>query len=83
MGWEVIQVARLVIVIAAAIGVGVAVAFGSTLPVREVLVAIYGPDLSVIDNTLPMLLAVSFCYVLGAVVGFACLAFGWRRFVRA
>lgn len=78
-----IQVARLVIVIAAAIGVGVAVAFGSALLGREVLVGIYGPDLSVIDNTLPMLLAVAFCYVLGSVVGFACLAFGWRRFVRA
>lgn len=78
-----IQVARFVIVIAAAIGVGVAVAFGSALLGREVLVGIYGPDLSVIDNTVPMLVAVAFCYLAGAAAGFACLAFGWRRFVRA
>ena len=49
---------------------------------HEVLVLIYGEDLSVIDDTLPMITAVWGSYLVGILAGLLVLVVGWRRFVR-
>lgn len=79
---RVVQVGRLIIVVAAAALVGVAVAFASALIGHEVLVRIYGENLAPIDDTLPMILAVWTAYLAGGLSAVALIALGWRRFVR-
>lgn len=73
---------RFVVVLAAALVAGVAVAVGAALLGHEVLVAIYGEDLAPIDDTLPMLLAVGISYLAGGVAGLVVVVLGWRRFIR-
>ena len=72
--------------VAAALGVailtGVAVAFSAALLGHELLVMVYGDDLSVIDNTLPMIATVWTSYVVGILAGLIVLVVCWRRFVR-
>lgn len=69
-------------VLAIAVLVGVAAAMGSALLGHEVLVQIYGEDLSVIDDTLPMITAVWGSYLVGVLAGLLVLVVGWRQFVR-
>jgi UTP-glucose-1-phosphate uridylyltransferase len=82
MGKHLVRVAKFAVVLGAAILIGVAVAFASALLGHEILVLLYGDDLSVIDNTLPMITAVWTCYLAGIVAGLVVLVTGWRRFVR-
>lgn len=56
---EMAQVVRFLFVFVTSIGIGVGFGVGSSLLAHELLVWRYGPDLSVIDNTPPMLVAVS------------------------
>lgn len=72
----------LVVVAVIAVLVGVAVAFGSALLGHEILVLRYGPDLSPIDDTLPMYAAVWGAYAAGFVAGLLVLAVGWWWLVR-
>lgn len=75
-------VAVVAVVLAAAIVVGTAVAMAVALLGHEVLVLRYGEDLNVIDDTLPMHLAVGTAYLAGAGSGLAVLVLGWRHLVR-
>lgn len=77
-----VHAARFAVVLAVAGVIGVAVAFGSALLGHEILVRLYGEDLSVIDDTLPMITAVWGSYLAGIVAGLVVLVAGWRRFVR-
>jgi len=72
----------LIIVLVAAVLVGVSVAFASAFIGHEVLVRIYGENLAPIDDTLPMFLAVLTDYLAGALSALVVVALGWRRFVR-
>lgn len=78
----VVQVGRLIIVLAAAGIVCVAVALASALIGHELLVRIYGENLAHIDDTLPMILAVWTAYLAGGLSAVAVVALGWRQFVR-
>lgn len=49
---------------------------------HEVLVLVYGQDLSPIDDTLPMIVAVWTAYLAGILTGLSVLVLGWRRLVR-
>ena len=82
MSKHLIRAAKLVVVLAAAVVIGVAVTIGSALLGHEVLVLIYGEDLSPIDDTLPMIATVTLDYLAGIVAGLVVLVVGWRRFVR-
>ena len=82
MSKHLVRAAKLVVVLAAAVVIGVAVAIGSALLGHEVLVLIYGEDLSPIDDTLPMIATVTLDYLAGIVAGLVVLVVGWRRFVR-
>lgn len=77
-----VQAARFAVILAVAFVIGVAVAFGSALLGHEILVRLYGEDLFVIDDTLPMITAVWGSYLAGIVAGLVVLVVGWRRFVR-
>lgn len=77
-----IRAAKFAVVLALAVLVGVAVAVASALLGHEILVLVYGDDLSVIDDTLPMITAVWTSYLAGIVAGLVVLVVGWRRFVR-
>jgi hypothetical protein len=77
-----LRAATFAVVLAVAVVVGVAVAFGSALLGHETLVLVYGGDLSVIDDTLPMVTAVWTSCLAGIVAGLVVLVVGWRRFVR-
>jgi hypothetical protein len=76
-----VQVGKMAIVLAVAALVSVAVAFACALISHEVLVAIYGEDLSPIDDTLPMILATWTSYFASGLSAVAVVALGWRRFV--
>lgn len=78
-----IRAAKFAVVLGVAVLVGVAVVFASALLGHEILVRLYGDDLSVIDDTLPMITAVWTAYFAGIVAGLVVLIVGWRRFVRA
>lgn len=73
---------RFAVVLGIAVIAGVAVALASALIGHEVLVLRYGEDLSVIDDTLPMIVAVWTSYSAGILAGIFVLVVGWRRFVR-
>lgn len=77
-----VQVIKLAVVLAIAVLVGLAAAIACALLGHEVLVLIYGEDLSVIDDTLPMITAVWGSYLVGIVAGLVVVVVGWRRFVR-
>ncbi len=77
-----IQAAKLVVLAAIAVLVGLAAAFASALVGHWILVLRYGDDLSIIDDTLPMIAAVWTSYLAGAGVGLGVLVLGWRRFMR-
>jgi hypothetical protein len=77
-----IGAAKFVLLAGIAVLVGVAATFACALVGHQVLVLLYGDDLSVIDDTLPMIAAVWTSYLVGVVVGIAVLVLGWRRFVR-
>ena len=74
--------ARFVLVLTCAVLAGVAITFAFALLGHEVLLRRFGEDLSPIDDTPPMNVAVWFSYLAGAVSAFVVLALGWRRFVR-
>ena len=77
------MLAKVAAVIVIAIGVGLAVAVAAALFGHEVLVAIYGEEgIAAIDDTMPMLVAVSSAYLAGFVAGLAVIVMGWRRVVR-
>lgn len=77
-----VHAARFAVVLAVAVVIGVAVTIGSALLGHEILVRLYGEDLSVIDDTLPMITTVWGSYLAGIVAGLVILVVGWRRFVR-
>lgn len=77
-----IRAAKFAVVLGVAVLTGVAVAFASALLGHEILVLLYGDDLSVIDDTLPMIAAVWTSYLAGIVAGLVVLVVGWGRFVR-
>jgi O-antigen/teichoic acid export membrane protein len=77
-----VRTVRFAIVLAVAVLVGLAATIACAVLGHEVLVLIYGEDLSVIDDTLPMVTAVLRSYLVGVVTGLLALVVGWRRFVR-
>lgn len=72
----------LAVLLAVAVLVGLAATTASALLGHEILVLIYGDDLSPIDDTLPMITTVWGSYLVGIVAGLLVLVVGWRRFVR-
>lgn len=72
----------LAVLLAVAVLVGLAATTASALLGHEILVPIYGDDLSPIDDTLPMITTVWGSYLVGIVAGLLVLVVGWRRFVR-
>ena len=79
---QLVRITTFAVVLAVAVLVGVAVSVASALLGHEILVLIYGEDLSVIDGTLPIFAAVALSYLAGIVAGLAALVVGWRRLVR-
>ena len=77
-----VRATKVAVVLAVAVPGGLAAAIASALLGHEVLVLLYGEDLSVIDDTLPMIIAVWSSYLVGIVAGLLVLVVGWRRFVR-
>lgn len=77
-----IHATKFAVVLAVAVLVGLAATTASVLLSHEILVLIYGEDLSVIDDTLPMITAVWGSCLVGIVAGMLVLVVGWRRFVR-
>jgi hypothetical protein len=77
-----VHAAAIAVVLALAVAIGLAVTIGSAVLGHEILVLIYGEDLSDIDGTLPMITAVLGSYLVGVVAGVVALVVGWRRFVR-
>jgi hypothetical protein len=77
-----IGAAEFVMLAAIAVLVGLAATFACALVGHEILVLLYGDDLSVIDDTLPMIAAVWTSYLVGVVVGIGVLVLGRRRLVR-
>lgn len=83
MSRSLLPIAKLGVVLVVAIVLGFAVAIGVALIGHEVLVRVYGEDLSLIDDTPPMFLAVASSYLAGLVSGVLVVLIGWRRFVRS
>jgi hypothetical protein len=77
-----IHAIKFAVVLMVAVLVGVAAAAACALFGHEVLVLIYGEDLSVIDDTLPMITAVWASYLVGIAAGLLVLVGGWRQFMR-
>jgi bacteriorhodopsin len=77
-----VRAAKVVVVLAVAVLVGLAATTVSVLLAHEILVLIYGDDLSPIDDTLPMITTLWGSYLVGIVAGLVVLVVGWRRFVR-
>ncbi len=77
-----IGAAKFVMLAGIAVLVGLAATFACALVGHWILVLLYGDDLSVIDDTLTMIVAVWTSYLVGMVVGLGVLVLGWRRFVR-
>jgi O-antigen/teichoic acid export membrane protein len=77
-----VRATKVAVVLAVAVLVGLAAVIASALLGHEVLVLLYGEDLSGIDDTLPMITAVWASYLVGIVAGLVVLVVGWRRFVR-
>ena len=73
-----IRAAKFVVLAGIAVLVGLAATFACALVGHWILVLFYGDDLSIIDDTLPMIAAVWTSYLVGVVV----LVLGWQRFVR-
>jgi hypothetical protein len=82
MTTHLIRAAKFVVLAGIAVLVGLAATFASALVGHWILVLLYGDDLSVIDDTLPMIAAVWTSYLVGVGVGLGVLVVGWRRFVR-
>lgn len=76
-----VRATRAAVVLVVAVLVGLAATTASALVGHEVLVLLYGEDLSAIDDTLPMITAVWGSYLVGIVAGMFVLVVGWRRFV--
>ena len=77
-----VRAAKFAVLAGIAVLVGLAATFACVLVGHEILVLLYGDDLSVIDDTLPMIAVVWTSYLVGVVVGLGVLVLGWRRFVR-
>lgn len=77
-----VRATKLAVVLGIAVLVGLAAVTACAVLGHEVLVLIYGEDLSAIDDTLPMITAVWTSYLVGIVAGLLVLVGGWRRFVR-
>ena len=77
-----VRATKVAVVLAVAVVVGLAATIVSVLLAHEILVLIYGDDLSPIDDTLPMITALWGSYLVGIVAGLVVLVVGWRRFVR-
>jgi hypothetical protein len=77
-----IRATKFAVVLAVAVLVGLAATTVSVLLAHEILVLVYGDDLSPIDDTFPMITAVWGSYLVGIVAGLLVLVVGWRRFVR-
>lgn len=77
-----IRAAKFAVVLGVAVLVGVAVVVAAALLGHEILVLVYGDDLSVIDDRLPMITAVWTGYLAGIVAGLVVLVGGWRRLAR-
>ena len=82
MSSTVTTIVKVLAVVLAAGGIGVALAVAAALLGHEVLVALYGQDLAPIDDTPPMIVAVWTSYAIGAASALVVLVVGWRRFVR-
>ena len=72
---------RVAVVLAIAWFVGLAVAVAAAIVGHEILVLRYGDDLYTIDDTPPMVVAVSASYLAGIVSGLVALVVGWRHVV--
>jgi hypothetical protein len=77
-----IRAIKFAVVLVVAVLASLAATTACALLGHAVLVLIYGEDLSVIDDTLPMITAVWTSYLVGIVAGLLVLVGGWRRFVR-
>jgi len=73
------QAAKLMLLLAAAVFVGVALTMASALAGHEILVRIYGENLAPLDDTFPLNLAVAISYLIGATSAVILIAFGSRR----
>lgn len=70
-----------VVVLAIAWFVGFAVAVAWAVVGHVILIFLYGDDLTSIDDTLPMFVAVGAAYLAGIVAGLIAVVVGWRRLV--
>jgi len=75
----VISVAKVFVPATIAVLTGVAATFAAALLGHEVLVLAYGENLAPIDDTPPMVIAVSAAYLGGILCGLSVLVIGWRR----
>jgi hypothetical protein len=82
MSGHIVRVAEFAVLLAVAIIVGAAATTGVALLGHAVLVVAYGEDLTAIDDTLPMVVAVWGAYLTGILSGLVVLVLGWRRIVR-
>jgi hypothetical protein len=77
------RLAKVLLLLAVAVGVGLAVTFGSAALAHELLVLRYGEDgIAAIDDTPLMLGLVAGIYLAGLVSGLIVLVVGWMRFFR-
>lgn len=75
----VIYVVKVAVLVTVAVLAGVAATLGAALLGHEVLVLAYGENLAPIDDTPPMVIAVSAGYLGGILSGLSVLIIGWRR----
>ena len=79
MARAVIYLAKVAVLVTLAVLVGIAATVGAALLGHEVLVLAYGENLAPIDDTPPMVIAVSAAYIGGVLSGLSVLVIGWRR----
>lgn len=79
---QLLRMAKIALGLGISAFVGIAVAVVSAVVGHAVLVLLYGDDLSTIDDTLPVFVAVSAPYLAGIVSAVVVFIVGWRHLVR-